>query len=191
MPTEEANKVIARRFYEELWNQGNVVVADEVLAANHVDHNPPIPEAGTGREAAVKLMQTFKRAFPDFHITIDELIASDDRVIERFTFRGTHQGEMLGVAPTGKRVEATAISICRIDEDGRVAERWGVTDGVAMLTQLGMLPEPGSAGWHRLVRLANANTRVRTSRTSRRALPAAAAVGGLVAAGALLLRKRS
>lgn len=186
MTTEETNTVIARRFYEELWNQGNVAVAEELVAVDHVDNNPPIPESATGREGAVELMLTFKQGFPDFHITIDEIITSSDRAVERFTFRGTHQGEFMGIAPTGKSVEISSVSVCRI-ADGKVAERWGASNGIGMLTQLGLLPEPGSTAWYRLIRLAN--TRVRTSRALSRSWPALAA-GGLAAGALVLLRKR-
>ena len=82
-------------------------------------------------------------AFPDLQITLEDMIAEGDKVVSRFMGRGTHQGEFMGIAPTGKRVEATAISIMGL-EGGKLAEEWEQVDMISMLQQLGAIPTPGS-----------------------------------------------
>lgn len=138
----EANKVLVRRFFEELWNQGNLVVADELLAPEHLHHFPG--EDIHGPDGVKQLISGLRSALHDFHMSTDDVIAEADRVVMRFTIRGTHQGEGMGLPPTGKRVVYTGIDIFRIS-GGKIVERWGEVDMLGLLQQLGVVPAPGQA----------------------------------------------
>lgn len=136
----EENKAIFRRFIEEVWNQGNLAVADELFAPNAV--SPNAPQLPPGPEGVKIITTMFRSAFPDFHMKIGDLIAEGDKVIARFTESGTHLGEFMGIAPTGKHVEFTEIGILRIAA-GKVIESWYETDMLSLMQQLGAIPPMG------------------------------------------------
>jgi steroid delta-isomerase-like uncharacterized protein len=118
MNTSDENKDISRRADEELFNRGNLSIADELFASNFVYHDPVSHEEWRGPESVKSYATMLRVAFPDLHQTIEEQIAEGDKVAYRWTARGTHQGEFMGIAPTGNRVEMTGISIARLI-DGR------------------------------------------------------------------------
>jgi predicted ester cyclase len=138
----EENKAIVRRQEEELLTQGNLDAADEIYARNYVGHDPSNPEDIRGLEAAKQAAADYREAFPDPQVTIEDLIAEGDRVVARVRFRGTHLGELEGIAPTGRRVESTGIIISRI-EGSKIAEDWANFDGLALMRQLGAITELG------------------------------------------------
>ena len=136
MATQE-NKALLRRFIE-LWNTGNLAAADEFVSVDLVDHTlmPGLPPGLAG----FKLMVGgFRAAFPDLHISIDDLIAQDDKAAARVTFRGTQRGDFQGIPPTGKSFAMAAIGILRF-RDGKVVEHWATLDQLGLLTQLGVAP---------------------------------------------------
>jgi steroid delta-isomerase-like uncharacterized protein len=178
---EDANKALARGFYAELWNKGNFDAASQYLHPDHFDHNPPLPRQGQGAQGVIDMISTFRAGFPDLVMTVDEIVAEGDRVVERLTLTGTHTGPFLGLPPTGRAISVKSINVCRI-EDGLVRERWGVGDDVAMMEQLGLLPVRGSAAWRASLTIAGAATRLRSSRRGQ-----AAVMAGLVVAGALVI----
>jgi steroid delta-isomerase-like uncharacterized protein len=137
----EQNKTNFKRLYEEVFNQGDLDVADELIGANVVEHQqqPGVTPDAAGPELVKQIARFFRSAFPDLHIAVNDLIAEGDRVAARVTISGTHQGEIMGIAPTGKRVEIRSIDIIRF-EDGRAAEHWGETDIMSMMQQLGVVP---------------------------------------------------
>jgi steroid delta-isomerase-like uncharacterized protein len=135
--TSDQNKLVARRFGEEVWGQGDVDAADEVLAEDFIEHNPA-PGQGTGRGGHKQVIKLWRAAFPDLTIAVDDLLVEGDRVALRWTAHATHQGELMGMPATGRPVTLTGIDILRI-VDGRIAERWGEFNGVEMLQQLGAL----------------------------------------------------
>ena len=140
----EEQKAIVRRAVEEGMNKGNLAVYDEILAPNFVFHNPSYPTTHD-REGYKKLVSAVHTAYPDIHYTIDELIAAEgDRVVARYTFRGTDKGGSvaLGTPPTGKRIEASQISIIRF-AGGRMVEELGLTDVFGVMQQLGVVPKRG------------------------------------------------
>jgi predicted ester cyclase len=118
----EENKALVRR-EEELFSGGNLDVADEIYAPDYVGHAPSNPEDVRGLEAAKQAASDYRQAFPDLRVTVEDLIAEGDRVAARLRFRGTHLGELNGIAPTGRRVDCTGIVISRIEE-GKIAEDW-------------------------------------------------------------------
>ena len=137
----EENKAIARREWEEIWNQGNLDVIDEICAPNYVGHFLP-PGMPSGREGYKQLVTMYRAAFPDIQITIEDQIAQGDKVVTRWTSTGTHKGELMGVAATGNFGSITGISINRI-VGGLIVEDWTEYDGVRMLQNIGALPSPG------------------------------------------------
>ncbi|MFQ5944520.1 MAG: ester cyclase [Anaerolineales bacterium] len=140
----EENKAIARRFFEEVWNQGNLKVVDELLGPDFVASGVPsgIPPH---REGFKEFVTMNRAAFPDMNIYIEDQIAEGDLVITRFKIRGTHQGVFAGIPPTNKQVTGTGIGIDRI-VDGRIVEAWTNYDEYGMLVQLGAIPAPGEGG---------------------------------------------
>jgi steroid delta-isomerase-like uncharacterized protein len=140
MSTEE-NKALLRRYTEEVWNNRNTSLVEEFVAQDFVDHHLS-PELGGGPAAIKAEMNQITGAFPDFHVTIEDLIAEGDKVVARATNRGTHQGEFQGIPATGKRVCVSAIAIARI-ADGKLAEWWENADVLGLMQQIGAIPAPG------------------------------------------------
>ena len=134
----EENKAVVRRFLEEVFNNGNLAVIDELIAPGFVEH-PSQPGQQPGPEGAKQAIGMFRAAFPDLRVTIDDMIAEGDRVVVRTTFTGTHQGDMMGIPPTGKQVSLSAISIERIS-GGKFVERREQADMMGMMQQLGVVP---------------------------------------------------
>ena len=136
----EENKVALRRFINEVYSKGNASVVDDLVDANFVDHSP-IPGQASGPEGVKQGMTMFRSAFPDLQLTIEDMIAEGDKVVARMTARGTHQGEFMGIAPTGKQVSWNAFGINRY-VDGKIKEHWGVPDLFGLMQQLGAIPAP-------------------------------------------------
>ena len=134
----EANKALFRRFIQEVINEKNTDKMDILIGENWLDHNPP-PGAAPGVEGMKQMMGMFFAAFPDLNVTIDQLIAEGDLVVGRMTNTGTHQGDLMGIAPTGKRVTFSEIHMVRI-ENGKAVEHWGNIDDLGMMQQLGVIP---------------------------------------------------
>ena len=140
----EENKAVARRAFEDHFNTGNFDLAKEIFTADYVNHDPSLPDFGSGPEAANQAARLYRDAFPDARITVEDQVAEGDRVATRWSARGTHQGELVGVAPTGNRVEITGITISRI-EGGKIAEDWINYDALGMMQQVGAIPAPEQA----------------------------------------------
>ena len=136
----ENNKALVRRWVE-LWNNQNVAAVDELVAADFVRYDPNTPEV-RGATAEKQLITMVLAAFPDIHFTIEDLVAEGDMVAGRYTLRGTHQGEWLGIPPTNNAVTLTVSEIYRIAE-GKIAEQWVLLDALGMLQQLGVIPALG------------------------------------------------
>lgn len=140
----EENKAVYRRFITKVANQGNLSVADELLAPEVIEHEALPPGVPGGREGIKQLFTLIRTAFPDLHISIDDQIGEGDKVVARVTLNGTHRGEFFGVPATGRRVAYEAIDISRI-AGGRLVEHWGIPDYLSLLQQLGASPAPGSS----------------------------------------------
>jgi len=140
----ESNKALSRRLMEEAFNAGNLDVVDELVATGFVNHDPAIPESTVGPEAAKANISGYRAAFPDLRIKVEDQIADGDRVVTRWSAKGTHQGELLGIPPTGKQSTVTGITIDLI-VDGRIAESWTNWDTLGMLQQLGVVPALATA----------------------------------------------
>jgi steroid delta-isomerase-like uncharacterized protein len=135
----EGNKELARRFMDEVWNKGNLAFIDQVTVPNFVSHDPASPEnTGGGVEGVRRFAEMFRSAFPDIQMTVEDVIAEGDKVVTRWTVRATHQGELMGIPPSGNRVEVTGISIDRI-EGGKFVETWSNYDTLGMMQQIGAM----------------------------------------------------
>ena len=139
-----ANKEIVRHLTEEVWTNRNLTVADEFIAAGYVGHDPSQPEPIRGPDGFKQFAAMYQAAFQDAAVMIDDQIAEGNLVVTRWTGRGTHSGELMGIAPTGKEVTVSGITISRL-ADGKIAEEWQLMDTLGMLVQLGAVPQPVSA----------------------------------------------
>lgn len=140
----EANKEVSRRVVEEIFNHGKLEVADELIAPNFVGYDPALPEPLRGPEGLKQQAEGYRSAFSDMRLTIDDIVAEDDRVVTRWTARGTHDGELFGMAATGKEATVTGITIDRI-ADGQVVESWNAWDALGLMQQLGAVPSMAEA----------------------------------------------
>ena len=140
MATDQ-NKALARRFIEELFNQGNTSAADEILALDFVEREQLPPGIPNNREGVKVLATMLRSAFPDLKATIEDTIAEGDKVVIRMTWSGTHKGEFMGIPATGKRVSIGVIDVIRID-GGKFVEHWGQMDSMGMMQQIGAIPAP-------------------------------------------------
>ena len=129
------HKALVRRYYEEMWNRWDFALADELMAGD-VAFRGSLGVSVRGREGFKEYMRTVRRAFPDFHNQIEELIAEDDQVVARLTYTGTHEGELFGIGPTGRRVSYAGVAIFRI-AGGCIAAGWVLGDVHGLVRQLG------------------------------------------------------
>jgi steroid delta-isomerase-like uncharacterized protein len=136
----EANKTIVRRLFEDLWNNGNLPVADELIATTYNHHDTSTPDAGRGPESEKKRVTLYRTAFPDLRLTIEDIIAEDETVVARWSCRGTHKGDLNGVAPTGKQFTISGVTIARFT-GGKMVEGWVNWDALGLMQQLGVVPE--------------------------------------------------
>jgi predicted ester cyclase len=148
-PMEQANKAVARRVFEEVFNKGDLAVISELFLPGHVGHSASRGPDSRGNEEFGRFVTRFRTAFPDIHATVEDQIAEGDKVVTRFTLHGTQKGELtspfLGtIAPTGKEVTYTGIVIGRF-VDGKIAESWANVDLLGLYQQLGVIPRPTPA----------------------------------------------
>jgi len=139
MSTE--NKAIAQKFLRML-ELGDPSLADEIVATDYYNHDAPAPGIG-GLEGMKTFVTMFKNAMPDAQVNLEYQIAEGDQVVSRYTWSGTHQGELFGVLATGKRVRWTVTSAFRI-ADGKIHETWVNWDQWSLMQQLGVIPLPGA-----------------------------------------------
>jgi len=124
----------------ELINTGNIEALDEVFHADVVDHDPA-PDQGPGPQGFKDFFTTMRTAFPDLKVASETVVANDDHVSLAYTLTGTHQGDFNGIAPTGRAIEVRGVQIGRF-QDSKIIERWGSTDELGILAQLGAAPDP-------------------------------------------------
>jgi steroid delta-isomerase-like uncharacterized protein len=140
----EENKELARRFYDEVFNAGNLDQVEEFCTPDFVDHEEGPPGTPDGIEGVKAFVGMFREGFPDIRASVDDVMAEGDKIAARVTFTGTHEGEFMGVPPSGQRIQIDTIDIVRI-EGGKAAEHWGVTDTMALMQQIGAIPADAPA----------------------------------------------
>ena len=139
---EERNKATVQRFQAALEGEDPALTErtiDEVVSPEALLHTP-LPIDASGPAALKEIFGRLHTAFPDLHVEIKDLIAERDKVVSRNTVSGTHRGEFMGVAPTGRSVTYDEIFIVRFTEDGQMMETWGVVDMASLMRQLGLTP---------------------------------------------------
>ena len=129
-----ANRALVRRFIEDFWAGGDLSRVEEFLAQHYVEHNL-LPGQEPGLEGYKRRFLALRAAFPDVHITIDDVLAEGDRVMARVTIEGTHLGPFLGQPASGRVVRMAAINIYRVADD-HIVERWGVQDLYGLMRQI-------------------------------------------------------
>ena len=137
---EEENKTLAQRFNDDVWGRGDEAALEELLDPNFVDHDA-LPGQSPDREGHRQILAAFRSAFPDLNVTTEDIVAEGDKVVIRWTARGTHRGELMGIAPTGKEVAIKGIDVWRI-AGGRMVERWAEYNDLEVMQQLGAVPPP-------------------------------------------------
>lgn len=138
----EVKKNVARRYYEVVLNRGDVDALNELAAPDYIEHDP-LPGQGTGREGLKDRVRILRSAFGQ-HFTLEDIIEEGDKVVVRWTGSGKHEGDFMGIPPTGKSFTISGIDIHRL-QDGRMAEHWHVVDQLSLLQQLGLIPQPEGA----------------------------------------------
>ncbi len=140
----EENKAAARRVAEEMFSGGDLDLADELIDPSFVGHDVASPEPIRGPDGVRQQAQGYRSAFPDVRITVEDQLADGERVATRWTARGTHKGELFGIAPTGKQVTITGMTIDRF-AGGKIVESWDNWDALGLMQQIGAVQEPAQA----------------------------------------------
>ena len=146
MSTEQ-NKATARRWFSDIITKGQLAVADEIFAANHLSHDPHAPPGGwpNGPEGMKMIATVFGGGFSGWNIIIDDQIAEEDKVATRWIASATHTGPLQGMPATGKTVKVTGVNVARFAE-GKIVESWFNFDMLTLLQQVGAIPTPELGG---------------------------------------------
>ena len=139
----ERNKQTARRWSEELWGQGNLAVADEIIAHDYERHDPGDPFPARGPNDVKRIVTMLRTMLPDFRIEVEAMVAEGDFVVSRYTATATDTVGYMGMPPTGKTVRTPAIQIFRF-ANGKIVESWAARDDLGTLKQLGHWSPPSA-----------------------------------------------
>jgi steroid delta-isomerase-like uncharacterized protein len=131
-------KALAQRWFAEVMNEGNLEVIEELCSQDFVDHDP-LPGTSPDFAGLKDFVTQVRSAFPDLETTVDDTIVEGDRIAVRSTFRGTHEGDFMGISATGKKVEVSNYDFVRFENDQAV-EHWGTIDTAALMEQIGATP---------------------------------------------------
>jgi steroid delta-isomerase-like uncharacterized protein len=134
------NAVTVGRYFSDLWSKGDLTVAEEIFDPDFRDHDPNSPWVKPGRDGMIELVVAYRTAFPDLTFTVERQVEAGDQVVSYWKAYGTHNGEALGLAPTGKSAEVEGISLLTL-RNGKLVEQVVAWDGLGLMRQLGVLPE--------------------------------------------------
>jgi steroid delta-isomerase-like uncharacterized protein len=134
------NREIVQKLFIDLFSKGNLPVAEEIIAANHVNHDPATPHFGKGPDGERQIVTLYRNAFPDLQFTIERIIDVGDFVAVRFRATATHKGALRGITATNKAIKVEGEAIYRISS-GKVAESWVYWDALGLMQQLGQFPK--------------------------------------------------
>jgi steroid delta-isomerase-like uncharacterized protein len=143
----EQNKAAALRWSQELWGQGNLAVADDIIAPDYMRHDPGDPFPARGPEDVKRIVAMLRTMLPDFRISVEAMFADGDIVISRYTATATDTVGYMGMPPTGKAIRTAAIQIFRFS-NGKIVESWAARDDLGTLRQLGHLTVPSGPAKH-------------------------------------------
>jgi steroid delta-isomerase-like uncharacterized protein len=135
-------KALMHNYIEEAWNKGNLDFIDKNFSSDFVGHGT-LPGQPTNRDGVKQVISVVRNAIPDLHITIEDILAEDDKVASRWVTKGTHKGDLMGAKPTGNKISVSEIAVFRV-KDGKVAEGWANRDDLGFLQQIGLIPPLGS-----------------------------------------------
>ena len=144
MSKAEEHRALFERWFEELWNKKNYAITRELVHPDFMAHGAGGQDIRQGPDGVAEMVRTWHKAFPDGHMTIDDIITENDLSVIRMTFRGTHLDEFYGNPASGKKVEVTSIGIDRV-VNGQITEGWGELDMLGMMQQIGAIPGPDEA----------------------------------------------
>jgi steroid delta-isomerase-like uncharacterized protein len=138
--TGEQRQAIVRRYYDEIWSQGRLDLVDDLFAEDYVNIDPATPGGAVHGRAGMKaLVAGYRAAFPDLRFTIEAQFGDADRVVSRWTARGTHRGPLLDIPPSGRAAAVEGITVSRFAGD-LIAEDYVIWDALGLLRQLGVVP---------------------------------------------------
>lgn len=141
MSTEMENVNRVDRVIEEAFNRGELGVIDEVVASDYEMHLPNAPKEFRGPEGFKEFVQLYRTAFPDLTLTVEDRVVGENKIADRIVSQGTHEGDFMGIAPTGEEVETTSMVI-HVFEDGECIDDYGLIDNLGLLQQLGVVELP-------------------------------------------------
>src|SRR5882724_137800 len=136
----ETNRKVIKRYFDEVWNRGDISVLDEIIDPAYVNHTPSTPGSIPGPDDLKPVVIILRAAFPDLKFTIEDEIYEGDKVVVRCAMQGTHLGHLFGIPATGKFIRVNQIQIDRIVDD-KIVEHWRLTDELAMYRQVGIIKE--------------------------------------------------
>jgi steroid delta-isomerase-like uncharacterized protein len=134
----EVEKSTVRRFFAEAWNSKDLTLVDELISPTYVGHDVTLSNAERGPERIKRIMTSFRTAFPDLRVTVEDVVVQDDKEVVRWMARGTHQGTFMNIAPTGKSIAVSGTDIGRV-ANGQIQEMWSNWDGLGLMRQLGAI----------------------------------------------------
>ena len=137
--SKEQNEKIIRRYYTEVWNQGKLEVLDELLDKKYLNHTPSTPNPPAGPGGLKPIVAAIRKAFPDLHYEIKEVIVNDSMAVARVVMTGTQVNQLFDLPPTGKKITVNQVTIEKIRQ-GKIIEHWRVTDELTLMKQLGFIP---------------------------------------------------
>lgn len=141
--TSDDNRALVRRFWEEIWNQGNPSAPDAIVSPDFTLEGPGFPDPLRGPSGLRSWVTTVRAAFPDVRFTVDDDVAEGDKVVSRWSARGTHSGPLMGIPPTGRPILLRGITIFTV-VGNQVSDEWAVEDTLGMLQQIGAISAPGT-----------------------------------------------
>src|SRR5215471_11136803 len=143
--SEEEIKALYHPTFEEAFNQGNLAIVDDLVAPDYLNHEEPLGTRSRGSDSTRQIVRMLRRAFPDLHITIEDLVAERNTVASRVTMSGTHLGPFQGIPPAGRSFQQAQMHFVRF-RDGKSIEHRAVRDDLGMMRQLGLIAAPANAG---------------------------------------------
>lgn len=138
------NEAVVRRLIDEVWHKRNFAVVDDLIAPSHTHNDPNAVGLGNGCEGYKALIKLYTNAFPDLHITLEQIVTQGEVVATRWTMTGTHRGELCGVAPTEKRVSVPGMTMTRVS-GGKIVDTRTVWDALGLMQQLGVTHQTAQA----------------------------------------------
>jgi steroid delta-isomerase-like uncharacterized protein len=136
----ETNRAVVDRWWRELWNEGKLEVADQIVSPNYTNHDPASPWVPPGLNGCKTLVTGYRTVFPDIRFDIKQDVVGANSVVSHWACTGTQKGPLMGIAPTGKRMSVEGISILHV-QDGKITHQTTIWDALGLLQQLGAVPK--------------------------------------------------